>query len=267
MKLFPALDVESTSDLLFAAVDDFSPNAIESVGTTTRIFFQTPEARNAAAEGLSQVGYRLQPVDVPDDDWARRSQENLGPVTVGRITVVAPWHDVARSHADVVVVIVPSMGFGTGHHETTRLCLRALQAIDLTGGSVLDVGTGSGVLAIAADILGAASVLGVDNDPDAIQSARENLVLNPRAVRTSFERREVTSASLPQADVVVANLTGALLVRIADRLGAVARPGGRLVLSGILEHEQDGVREAFPRLEVLWEQRDGEWVGLMLKKS
>jgi ribosomal protein L11 methyltransferase len=271
---YPALDVESNSELLLALLDDLSPTAIETRNETTRVFFASADARDAAGVSLRDAGYRLQPVDVPDDDWARRSQADLQPVTVGRITVVAPWHAGTPAQQPALqhpapqhhtIVIVPSMGFGTGHHETTRLCLRALQAIDLAGLSVLDVGTGSGVLAIAADRLGASAVVGIDYDPDAVQSARENLALNPHATRTTFEQRDVTMRTLPPVDVVTANLTGALLVRIADRLTKAVRSGGRIVLSGILADERDAVRRAFAGLEPTWERQDGEWVGLVLK--
>src|SRR5437763_5665948 len=104
------------------------------------------------------------------------------------------------------------MGFGTGHHATTRLCLAALQAIDLRGQFVLDVGTGSGLLAIAAARLGAARAVGTDDDPDAIQAANENLALNDVA-NVQFVVADLMKDALPQAPVVVANLMGALIVR------------------------------------------------------
>src|SRR5258706_11362791 len=154
----------------------------------------------------------------------------------------------------VEIVILPSMGFGTGHHVTTRLCLAALQTIDLTGRVVLDVGTGSGVLAIAADLLGAARVLGIDYDPDAIQSARENLELNPAAGHVVFETIELAARELPTVDVLTANLTGALLIRSAAALQAAVCPGGTLILSGIQSHERDEVRERFVETEVQWER-------------
>jgi ribosomal protein L11 methyltransferase len=215
---------------------------------------------------------------VPDEDWARRSQENLAPVTVGRITVFPdarsrpsrtsgrrePVERRISSPGAIEIVIIPSMGFGTGHHATTRLCLAALQAIPLTNHTVLDVGTGSGVLAIAAERLGAAQAVGIDFDPDAIQSARENLDLNPDVTRVRFETAELSAIPLPLVDVVTANLTGALLIRSAPALLAAVRPGGTLILSGVMAHERDQVAAAFAAAAVFWEREEDGWVGLAM---
>ena len=168
--------------------------------------------------------------------------------------------------APVVIVIQPSMGFGTGHHATTRLCLAALQTIDLTNAFVLDVGTGSGILAIAAARLGAAAAIGIDCDPDAIRSARENLALNADARHVSFEIVDLTSAALPPADAVTANLTGALLVRAAARLGRAVRPGGALIVSGLLADERASVRAAFEGMTLVREEEEDGWLGLLMKK-
>jgi ribosomal protein L11 methyltransferase len=159
------------------------------------------------------------------------------------------------------------MGFGTGHHATTRLCLAALQTIDLRDQVVLDIGTGSGVLAMAAERLGAARATGIDYDPDAIQSARENLELNRDVRSVIFDVADLSDASLPAADVVTANLTGALLVRSSSAVLAAVRPGGTLILSGLLAHERDEVRAAFLPAAVVWEREEDGWVGLMMKKS
>jgi len=154
------------------------------------------------------------------------------------------------------------MGFGTGHHATTRLCLAALQVNDLSNQSVLDVGTGSGVLAIASARLGASSALGVDIDADAIQSAAENLALNPEAMGVNFVTTDFRTAPLAAADLVVANLTGALLVRSADRLRALTRAGGTLVVSGVMSTERDEVVGALSALPLVWEREEDGWVGL-----
>ena len=213
-------------------------------------------------------------IDVDDEDWARRSQENLPPVTVGRITVVpneSPFTNPPNHQSPIpnplTITIMPSMGFGTGHHATTRLCLAALQTIALDGRTVLDVGTGSGILAIAAARLGAARALGIDNDADAIQSARENLALNGGIAGVDFEVRDLTTSPLPSSDVVTANLTGALLARASQAIAAAARPGGLVILSGLLTGERDAVVRAFEQADVVWEAAEDGWTGLAVKKS
>ncbi len=281
MKLYPALDVESFAEIVLALVDDFSPTAVEEGVGTMRLFFSSGDARDAACAELRANGYTTLPLDVSDEDWARRSQEGLAPVTVGRITVfpspeshvtATPESQVTANpesripNPDSIHLVIPaSMAFGTGHHATTRLCLEALQRIDLAGAFVLDVGTGSGVLAIAADRLGAARTLGIDCDADAVQSARDNLELNPEAAHSSFEVRDLEAAPLPLADIVTANLTGALLVRGAATLLAAAHRGGTLILSGLLVEEADAVRQAFGgSAEVIAERQENEWLCLCL---
>ena len=249
-----------------------------------RVFFAVRENRDAARARLDDQGRAAVAIDVDDEDWARRSQQNLEPVTVGRITVVpAPQtsspHSVSparRLHAraspasggdplrPLTIVIEPSMGFGTGHHATTRLCLEALQRATLAGAFVLDAGTGSGILAIAAARLGATGALGVDCDADAIHSANQNLALNPEARGIRFAVADLTATPLPRADVITANLTGALLTRVAGVLLGASTPGGTLILGGILAAEELAVRRAFASADAVWRGQDEEWIGLML---
>ncbi|HMD33646.1 MAG TPA: 50S ribosomal protein L11 methyltransferase [Vicinamibacterales bacterium] len=264
---YPALDVVrcDNPDLLLAAVDDFSATAIEERADTIRVFFKSARARDEARTHLG-ARFDVAAVDVPDEDWARRSQQNLQPITVGRMTIVPTTNHPnpkARIPNHISIVIAPSMGFGTGHHATTRLCLEALQTIDLRGKAVVDAGTGSGILAIAAARLGAASVAGLDDDPDAIQAARENLALNP-APGVTFAVGDLRSIPLGTADVVTANLTGALLTEAAAVLIAAIRPPGCLILSGLQAEDRDAVVDAFGGTGVEWERREDEWVGLKM---
>jgi ribosomal protein L11 methyltransferase len=270
VRLYPALDVvASDADLVLAIVDDFSPAAVEERDDGVRVFFVSAPMRDAACDALA-ARFTVSAIDVSDENWARRSQENLQPVTVGRVTIVPDLQPPAPSSQPphVTIVIRPSMGFGTGHHATTRLCLEALQTIDVSGKLVIDVGTGSGVLAIAAARLGAATALGIDVDPDAIQSANENLVLNPESRGVRFEVADLAAARLPAADVLLANLTGALLERSAVTLRDAVRPGGALILGGLQRHEREPVLQAFAGADRVWEREEDAWVGLaMLKKS
>jgi ribosomal protein L11 methyltransferase len=259
-------------ELLSAALDDFGPSAIHELDDRWLVFFGSSEDRDRAAEALSTPARDrivAAPIDVTDEDWARRSQDELGAVEVGRVVIAPPW--AVADHRPlapdpVTVVIRPSMGFGTGHHATTRLCAALLQRIDLSGRTVLDVGTGSGVLALTALALGARLVLGVDDDPDAIESARENLTLNDVAAGVDLRVVDFRGLPDPLFDVVVANLTGGLLARSADVLAGAVAPGGTLVISGVtLEEEAEVVRAFEPSMVVVERLAEDEWMAAMLR--
>jgi len=264
LKNYPAIEVQSTdTDRLLAAIDDFAPTAIEERDDAVRVFFSTTAARDEAQVALGSQ-FAVAPIEVSDEDWPRRSQENLQPVTVGRITIV-PSPPPSAPGPDTIA-IRPSMGFGTGHHATTRLCLTALQTLDLSHAFVLDVGTGSGVLAIAAARFGATRALGIDTDADAVQSARENLVLNPEVRGVEFAIEDLRATTLPAADVVTANLTGALLMASAQTLLNAVRRGGTLIASGFLASERDAVVHAFAETKIGWQREEDGWVGIAVKK-
>jgi ribosomal protein L11 methyltransferase len=276
----PDLRVLREDDLegfLTAFLFDYSPTAMVDTSSAQpdgrrawRVFFTTPDERDVARTALAdsewQTRVDVSVVDVEDEGWAERSQAELTAIEVGNMIVAPPWDlpqgDAAASR--MLIVIEPSMGFGTGHHQTTRLCLRALQDLGVRGKRVLDLGTGSGVLAIAAAKLGAASVLGVDDDPDAVDAARKNVTLNDVAVR--IERADIKTAGTEPADVVVANLTGALLVRFAEGVMRHATPGGLLILSGFTEDERFSVGHAFRALDIVRDDREDGWIGLTLRR-
>jgi ribosomal protein L11 methyltransferase len=273
MRTWPAVHVGAgferagDADLLQAELVDLDVAAVDE--DAAQVFFHTPEARDRAAARLGAAFPHLHitPIDVPDGDWAARSQAGLRAVRAGNLVITPPWRvgDPAEPPG-TTIVIQPSMGFGTGHHATTRLCLEHLQHLDLRGRSALDVGTGSGVLAIAASRLGAVHVLAIDDDPDAIASARENVELNP-GTEVTLGILDLRTARLRPFDVVLANLTGALLVSAAGVLLQLTAPGGRLILSGFLEHEEADVLRAFDGCTVERRSPDEEWVCATLRRG
>jgi ribosomal protein L11 methyltransferase len=270
---YPALDVRGAdADLVLGLVDDFAPTAVEDLPDGISVYFTSASRRDEAQAALAAAmpTALLTPRDVDDEDWARRSQQNLTPITIGRITVSPPWFAAPSAVPEgdgLTVVISPSMGFGTGHHATTRLCLAALQRLHVQGRRVLDVGTGSGVLAIAAARLGAADSLGIDVDPDAILSARENIDLNPDARGVRLETVDVRDAALPQADIVLANLTAAVLVQNARLLRSAVSTGGTLIVSGVQTHERDEVIATFGSADLQDTQAETGWVALTFNFS
>lgn len=252
-RTFAALDLvwpqapdDDEVDLALAHLDDCGATAIERTPDGARLFFASAQERDLAlAMTPALAGVRATPVLVPDEGWAERSQASITAVRVGRIVVTPPWITPSVGAGDITIVIQPSMGFGTGHHASTRLCLALLQQLHLDGQSVLDVGTGSGVLAIAARRLGARTAMGIDYDPDALIAAEENVGLNHVAAAVSM--RPVDIAREPATggyNVVTANLTGGMLGKHASRLVAELPNGGTLIVSGFQTAERDEVVRA-----------------------
>lgn len=174
--------------------------------------------------------------EVADQDWNEAWKAGIAPVTVGGVTVVAPWLD-PPPDAGVVLVIEPAQVFGTGHHETTVRCLAALQQCDLRGRSVFDVGTGTGVLALAARALGAQRVLASDIDPLAVEAAAVNAERNDLEIEVRLGSADVAGGS--QFDVVIANLDTATLSRLAGELAACVAADGVLIASGVSNERVD----------------------------
>lgn len=279
-RTWPALDIRlrepdlrdpTFEDRLAVLLDDLAPTAIDAheVSGLWRVYFDEPAARDSAMASIgSQLAHEclVMPLDEEDEGWVYKVQENLRAVTVGRITVAPPW-DVpdGRTAERPVVVIEPSMGFGTGHHQSTRLCLAALQAVDVEGRRVIDAGTGSGVLAIAARRLNAAEVAAFDNDADSVAAARANSQLNGLVPDLLVAQASLKDIDFSPADVVTANLTASILATSAETLRRLVKAGGCLIVSGFTTNQVAGVREAFASFVVERELEEDDWIGLVLR--
>ena len=219
------------------------------------------------AFGLRPIG-ELRTRIVEEADWADAWKAYFPVMRVGRRLVIRPtWRRHRRAPEDVVLALDPGMAFGTGLHPTTRLCLSAVETLAdrgiLAGARVLDVGCGSGILAIAALKLGAASALGLDTDPIAIEATIANARRNALVRHLRAREGSLPSGQAP-FDVVLANLIAGLLVPLAGDLRDELRPGGVLLASGIFIDREGDVRDAFEAvgLEVTGRTAEGDWVAL-----
>ena len=212
-------------------------------------------SRACVAAGIGSIpGYAVEQVE--EQDWVSKTRSQFAPICISSgLWIVPSWHQ-APDPAAVNIVLDPGIAFGTGSHPTTRLCLTWLEG-ELRGGeTVLDYGCGSGILAIAARKLGAGRAVGIDIDPDALAAARENALRNAVAC-------EFVDARFPlelQADVVVANILANPLRLLAGALAAYTAPAGRIALSGILQHQQTDVADAYPWIDFDPVAREDGWV-------
>ncbi|MBU2978298.1 50S ribosomal protein L11 methyltransferase [Alteromonas sp. C1M14] len=204
------------------------------------------------------VGFKYKLDQLEDKDWEREWMDNFHPMQFGqRLWICPSWRDVPDPTA-VNVMLDPGLAFGTGTHPTTALCLRWLDALDLTGKTVVDFGCGSGILALAALKLGAKEVIGIDIDPQALQASMEN------ARRNGVENR--LRVYLPddqptlEADIVMANILSGPLIELKSVITAYCKRGGKLVLSGILKEQVEKIEAAYaPAFALDNSAIEGDW--------
>jgi len=206
-----------------------------------------------------------------EEDWANAWKAHYHVHRIGRRVVVRPpWHDHAPQRDEVVVELDPGMAFGTGLHPSTKLCVLALEDEIQPDIRVLDVGTGSGILAIAAVLLGAAHVDAVDIEPVAVRSARENAARNGVADRIMTREGSVGPGEPcgDAYDLVLANIIARILNDLATGIAAAVAPGGALVLSGIIESREPAVRRAFDAEGLAFDRRAQieDWVALVYRR-
>ncbi|GEJ59557.1 50S ribosomal protein L11 methyltransferase [Anaeromyxobacter diazotrophicus] len=201
-------------------------------------------ARQAATEAAAELGLEGAVAELADQDWSETWKAGLAPFRVGRVFIRFSWTPSPPPPGTVEVVLDPGMAFGTGTHPTTALCLAGLDELLAAspGAAVLDVGTGSGLLAIAARKLGAGRVAATENDPVALRVAEENAERNGVQLELKLAAPDEVQGRFP---IVVANILANTLVELAPGIAARLAPGGALLLSGILAGQEDEVRAAY----------------------
>ena len=276
---WPALELtytpsfDAVSDAVVTAVHELDASGLEECACNVwRVYFATADARDRARavlrDTLAPIAIEVRPLDIADERWAERTQAHVRAIRVGRLTIAPPWDVPADEAPEHIIVIEPSTGFGTGHHPSTRLCLLALQDAVLTGQRVLDLGTGSGILALAAMRLGAAAVTAIDTDPDALDAVRANLARDPNADAIEVVHADFRELVGMVGDVVVANITGAFLIAAAATLRALVTPGGALIVSGFTTDEEAAVRSASRGvLRVAARYDEDGWIALRMVRA
>jgi ribosomal protein L11 methyltransferase len=215
--------------------------------------------RSSGLDPSFSLGYVL----IPEQDWNEEWKKSFVPLDAGEnLTVLPPWESCETDR--IPVIIDPGMAFGTGHHETTKSCLMLIEKFAGMGGkSLLDIGAGTGILAIAASKLGYSPVVGIDIDPLAIEAARKNLGLNDLG---NVEMREGTITAIEDSfDVVTANLIAKTLIEIAPDITARLNTGGLAILSGILTGQEEEVKDSMEKAGLTLNTTiiEGKWVTLV----
>lgn len=248
---------ENSEDLLIQVTGYF--NTLPERERVRQELFEALRIYNLPSSAVRDMNVR----EIADRDWLEEWKKNWQPVEVGRFIIAPPWSDLGNIHDRIVIRIEPGMAFGTGTHETTRLCLAAIQKY-FSGGSFLDVGTGTGILAIAAaKLFPDARIEAFDTDEDAIVIARANAEINHVSNWIEFRVGSIDDATA-SADLVCANLTAEAILQMLPTLVGVTC--GKLILSGILETQSEallaGLRAA--GIADVDTVQDGEWVSLIV---
>lgn len=234
---------------------------------------EAPERERRIEEALWHLqAFDLSPVgpvrrrEIDEEDWANAWKEHFHPLKIGRVVIKPSWREWRPAPDELVIELDPGMAFGTGLHPTTRLTLEALQDRIRPGMRVLDLGTGSGILAIAAALLGA-TVTALDTSEVAVEVARQNVAANHVEERVCVARGTIDAASM-RYDLILANIIAGVLVELSSILAGALEPGAELLGSGIIEERADSVRQAYEAAGLMLEheKREGDWWLIVARK-
>ena len=232
-------------------------------------FADDPGLEDRLRDALRPLPVEITPAEIPEVDWVARVREGFQPFSAGSFRIVPAWEASApAAETERVIVVEPGLAFGTGTHESTRLCLAALEERARAGplGHVLDVGAGSGILSVAAARLGAAPVIAIELDEEALPVARRHAELNHSPI--SLVRADGARAVRPAAfDVVLANISAPLLAERAKELAGATRGHGALILSGFLVEDLPSVRAAYAAVGDVGVRVEGEWAALVVHRG
>ncbi|AFM42875.1 (LSU ribosomal protein L11P)-lysine N-methyltransferase [Desulfosporosinus acidiphilus SJ4] len=241
-----------------AVVKGYFPEDNELPGKLEKLDLGIRELLERFPEWVVQV----KGISLKEEDWATAWKAYFKPVRIGKRFLIKPsWEQVNPSPEDIVLELDPGMAFGTGTHPTTTLCLRALETIVKPGQKVFDLGTGSGILAIAAAKLGA-EVEAVDLDSVAVRVAQENVDLNQVSEKVRVLRGDLGTVLSGQAEIVIANIIADVIIMLLEDLKRILSPEGEFLASGIIEHRALDVEEGMKKagLEILERVEDSGWI-------
>ncbi|WP_413380123.1 50S ribosomal protein L11 methyltransferase [Alkalihalobacillus sp. 1P02AB] len=280
--------IEDPSDLVkdwgvrFGEIYQLSPDDYPEDGVIVKAYFlgnsflaETIDEVTLSINGLSQynidLGFnKVKLTEVKEEEWATAWKKYYKPVKVSQhVTIVPTWEEYTPYEGEMIIELDPGMAFGTGTHPTTVLCIQALEKVLKGNESVVDVGTGSGVLSIAAAKLGASQILSMDLDEVAVQSARANIELNQLSNQIEVKQNNLLEGVSGPHDVIVANILAEIIVRFTQDAAAILKPGGRFITSGIIKRKKQEVKgsllEAGFIIEEVVEMED--WVAIIAKNG
>jgi ribosomal protein L11 methyltransferase len=279
---FVAVDVDADdADVLSGTLFDLGAQGVEERDATTLVkgaagkvtlvaSFATHEEANAALDELRRVPEAANPrlEEIVGDAWRDAWKEHFRPFPITRSIVIRPpWEAYEAKPGEKVLELEPGRAFGTGLHETTALVAEALEAHadEIAGKAMLDIGCGSGILALIALTIGASRARAVDNDADVIGVTRENAERNGLAARVVCDTASLGSLG-ERFPIVVANIEARVLVPLAAEVEACVATGGLLILSGILVPQKEEIRAAYPRFSLEETRERGEWVAMVMRE-
>ncbi len=226
---------------------------------------------NLEVLGFKLTGTQFEIAEIPDQDWNSEWKKSFKPIRISEKFIVKPtWEKLDLLSDTLVIEMDPKQAFGTGHHETTQIMVQCLERYLTSPKRILDVGTGTGILAIAAHKLNAGDIVAIDMDPVAVEVARENCQINSASSDMHLVVGEVNALALKRLfDLVLANLNKSVILRSLHLFDDLLNQDGHLILSGVLVEEADEVKKAFLKyadLELVEEVIKEEWIGFVLKK-